>query len=417
LALPAASARILGARFIVTSKNLLLALASALLMLALTEGVLRVVDFPPSPPVGWRWDESPYRGQYDTRINQLGLRGDPIRYDQDDYVVLLLGDSQVEAGTQPHEKMPEVLLRQALGQRLGSRHIKVFSVASAGWGTDQQLVWLNKYFESYRADLVVNWLTPVNDYWENTYIDRGVTPQAGRLKPTYRLDGQDTLRLAGPAARWKLRDLASLAIGRARNGSSYTLEQHRLDGWLATLPSPQSTPRVESACPAEQVDQKVLISSYMQGRRAYTLVTDEDLGHGRSHFAVFLKPESARDRYAIEITHRLLGEVSRSAKAHGARFLIYHAYRHDLDAAFAEIRCVQTADGQRFGFDGSDWLRHLKLPPLAGQLVTARISADHALNAGPNDWHFNEEGNRKAMAALADLLAAHIAPPAPVSRP
>ena len=383
-------------------------------MLALTEAALRVIDFPKSPAVGWRWDESPYRSpsnQDDTRTNQLGLRGGPIEYGKDDFVVLLLGDSQVEAGTQPRDKMPEALLRQALEQR-GLRNVRVFSIASAGWGTDQQLVWLNKYFESYRADLVVNWLTPVNDYWENTFIDRGITPQAGRLKPTYWLDKEGVLRAANPAARWKLRDLVSLAVGRVRNGSSYTLEQHRLDAWLASLPAPHSAQPAKGACPADQVDQKNLISSYMQGSRAFTLVTDEDLEHGRSHFAVFLKPESARDRYAIEITHRLLGEASRSAKAHDARFLIFHAYRHDLDAAFAEIRCVQTAGGQRFGFDGSDWLRYL-----AGQIVTARVSADHALNSGPNDWHFNEEGNRKAMAALAGVLAAQITPAGPVTKP
>lgn len=403
-----------------TLKKLLLALASALLMLALTEGVLRVLDFPRSPAFGWRWDESPYRSpanDSDTRTNQLGLRGGPIEYQKDDFVVVLLGDSQVEAGTQPRDKMPEVLLRQALEQRLGSRNIRVFSVASAGWGNDQQLLWLNRYFESYRADLVVNWLTPVNDYWENIFPDRGVTPQAGRLKPTYRLDRQGRLQLATAGARWKLKDLLSLAIGRVRNGSSYTLEQNYLDAWLATLPSPHGAAPADKACPADLVDQKSLIASYLQGSRGYTLATDEDLAHGRSHFSVFLQPESARDRYAIDLTHRLLGEVSRSAKAHGARFVIYHAYRHDLDAAVAEIRCVETAGGQRFGFDGADWLRHLKASPLAGQIVTARVTADHALSSGPNDWHFNEEGNRKAMLALADVLAAGIAPARQVSKP
>ena len=159
----------------VASKNLLLAAASALLMLAVTEVILQVIDFPATPTPGWRWDESPYRSPAndgDKRTNQLGLRGGPIQYSKDDFVVVLLGDSQVEAGTQPWDKMPELLLHQALQQQLPSRSVKVFSVASAGWGTDQQLFWLNRYFEKYRADLVVNWLTPVNDYWENTFIDR-----------------------------------------------------------------------------------------------------------------------------------------------------------------------------------------------------------------------------------------------------
>jgi hypothetical protein len=401
-------------------KNLLLLIASALLMLGLTEGALQALDFPARQADGWKWSESPYRSPSnndDHRVNELGLRGQPIRYAKDDFVVILLGDSQVEAGTQPHDKMPEALLREALERRLGPGKVKVFSVASAGWGNDQQLVWLKRYFESYRADLVVNWLTPVNDYWENTFIERSITPQAGRLKPTYKLDPGGALILAKPGSRWKLRSLVSLAIGKWRHGNSYTLEQHDSDAWLAALP-PAEVPRQDAAaCPAHEIDQKALIGSYMQGGRAYTVITDEDLHRGRSHFAVFLKESSQRDRYAVDVTHRLLAEASRTAEAHGARFLLYHAYRSDLDAAFREIKCLKTADGATFAFDGSDWLRYLKASPLASHLVTAQITSDHSLSAGPNDWHFNEEGNRKAMDALADLLVARVASPAAAGKP
>ena len=394
-------------------KNLLVVLVSTLLVLGLVEGALQAVDFPGVPAHGWRWDESPYRSpanREDRQTNQLGLRGAPIEYGKEDFVVVLLGDSQVEAGTQPHDKMPEVLLRGALEQRLGRGKVKVFSVASAGWGNDQQLVWLRRYFESHRADLVVNWLTPVNDYWENTFVERSVTAQAGRLKPTYTVGAGGALEPVKAVSRWKLRSLVRLAIGRARNGPGYTLEQHYLDAWLARLPSAQVPPPPAGQCPAREVDQRELTGSYMQGERAFTLLTQEDVKHGRSHFSVFLAPGSARDRYAVDVTHRLLEEVSRTAKTHGAGFLMYHAYRNDLDGAFREIKCVKTADGERFAFDGSDWLRYLKASPLAGQLVSTRIEVDHALSSGPNDWHFNEEGNRKAMDALANLIAARVRP-------
>lgn len=389
-------------------KNILLTFLSLALILALAEGALQVADYPRALEVGWRWDQSPYRGvinQNDHQTNQLGLRGNRIEYSDNDFVVILLGDSQVEAGTQPADKLPEAFLREALQEKSGYRDIKVFSIASAGWGNDQQLLWLKKYFETYRADLVVNWLTPVNDYWENTFIDRSVTPVAGKLKPTHRIGSANQLESAMPAGLdWKIKNLVALALGQANKGGSYTLEQYYLDTWQKSLPSPVSRTVNKDDCPASEIDQKTLITSYMQGSRAYTLLTDEDVRNGRSHFSPFLQQPSLRDDYAIKVTHRLLDESAAVAKQHGARFFIYHAYRHDLDAAFKEIKCVKTQDGQYFPFDGSDWMRYLKASPLVAQLLTTQVEAEQALSAGPNDWHFNEEGNRKAMAGLATKL-------------
>ncbi|KRB85127.1 hypothetical protein ASE07_21425 [Noviherbaspirillum sp. Root189] len=392
-------------------KNLLLSAVTLavtlILALLAVEGALRVANYPPAPPIGWRWDESPYRAPFnasENQTNQLGLRGNRIEYGTDDFVIVLLGDSQVEAGTQNADKQPEVVLRQEL-ERAGIRKVRVFSVASAGWGQDQQLVWLNEYFRHYRADLVLNWLTPVNDYWENTFVDRSITREAGRLKPTYTLTGDRQLQTVMPASvDLRLASLVGLAKGRISLGNSYTIEQYRLDRWTARLPSSQSPQAASGVCPGNEIDQKILIGAYMSGNRNYTLVTDEDLPDGRSHFSPFLKNQSARDRYAVDVTHRLLEELGNVSKAHNARYLMFHPYRHDLDAAFREIRCVRTADGRLFEYDGSDWMRHLKATSLKDQLITFNVSADEALSSGPNDWHFNEEGNRRAMHALAEIL-------------
>ena len=55
-------------------------------------------------------------------------------------------------------------------RRAGGRPVKVFTIASAGWGEDQELVWLRKYFQEHRADLVLEWITPVNDLFERSAI-------------------------------------------------------------------------------------------------------------------------------------------------------------------------------------------------------------------------------------------------------
>lgn len=390
-------------------KSVLAVLFSVLLMLALAEGVLRLADYPRTPPVGWRWDESPYRADanmQDKKTNQLGLRGQKINYGKDDFVVLLVGDSQAEAGTQPHGRMPEIILQDELSRRAGGRTIKVFTIASAGWGQDQELVWLKKYFQTYRADLVLEWITPVNDYWENTFVDRSITREAGRLKPTFRVDRDNQLRQVMPHRfDWKLKDLAGLALGRALNGKQYTLEQHYSDDWQAKLPPSNAAASPQSACPNNEIRENALIGSYLGGSRAYTLVTDEDLEDGRSHFSPFLAQASPRDTYAVDITHRLLLEMADVAKTNNAQFQIFHAYRSDLDAAFREIKCVKTQSaGHYFQFDGSDWLRHLKRTPLNDRLITFDVSSDKALNAAPEDWHFNYDGNRQAFSKLSDIL-------------
>ena len=80
-------------------KNLTLSFLTIVLLLVLVEvGSYR--QFPATPKAGWKWDESPYRGEInknDHQVNQLGLRGQTIQYTDQDFVVALVGDSQVEA--------------------------------------------------------------------------------------------------------------------------------------------------------------------------------------------------------------------------------------------------------------------------------------------------------------------------------
>ena len=95
--------------------------------------------------------------------------------------------------------------------------MKVVSLASAGWAQDQQLVWLERYFRDYRADLVVNFFTPSNDYFENKFIDRSLSRRAGPLKPTYRLTADGGLELVlDPTSRWRLVELVRRAWARIK---------------------------------------------------------------------------------------------------------------------------------------------------------------------------------------------------------
>lgn len=386
-------------------KNLALSIITIIIVLCIIEAGLHFANFPATPKEGWKWDESPYRSvinKYDQNTNQLGLRGQKIEYADEDFVVLLVGDSQTEAGIHVFEDMPERLLQKAIKSQSGRDKVKIFSVASAGWGQDQQLFWLKKYFEKHRANAVLVWVTPVNDYWENTFIDRSVSLEAGKLKLTYTLDGEGLKTVIPAGFEWKLRNLFELALGSNNKDKKNSIEQVYLNQWLAKLPSTQRAATAPTSCPKNEVKEEELIEAYRKGARAYTLLTEEDVEDGRSHFSPFLKHISAREKYSIAITHRLLQELESVSSAYGASFNIVHTYRNDLDAAFREIQCVKNLKTDAyFAYDGSDWMRYLKNTVLAEKIIGINIESEQALNVHAGDWHFSKEGNILAMQELA----------------
>lgn len=383
-------------------------LIGIVILLGLAEAGLHLLNYPASPLIGWKWDRSPYRAEInkdDRQVNQLGLRGREIVYGKDDFVVVLLGDSQVEAGTQPANLIPEIVLETALKNKLPAQNIKVVSIAAAGWGQDQQLVALQHYFKRFRADLVLHWPTPVNDYWENTFLDRSITKQAGPLKPSFQLVDGKLEAVLPQRFDSKLGNLWKLARGRSGGDKQYTLEQAYKDSWQKQLPTSNNQTTSASQCPSNEVLEKDLLESYMQGSRAYTLVTDEDLENGRSHFSPFLKNMSARDSGSVALTHALINEIAALSHMNEAKFFLFHPYRSDLDAAFREIRCVKSLNStQHYEFAGADWLVFMKQAEFKTQLVTLNIVADHAINVGKGDWHLSAEGNQLVMAALVDEL-------------
>jgi hypothetical protein len=131
--------------------NCLLVLASSALTLAAIEAALRLLDKPAwdfELRAGWKfWNMSA-----DRHFNELGYRGKPIHYTDRDIVIVLLGDSQVESDACPPGRMPEQSLERYLDQ-VDARY-RVFTVASIGYGTDQEYLALKGYFRKYRADAV-----------------------------------------------------------------------------------------------------------------------------------------------------------------------------------------------------------------------------------------------------------------------
>jgi hypothetical protein len=147
--------------------------------------ILQLFYRPPPVLCGWKAFAVP------SEQNQVGFRGRLIEYSPEDFVVLLLGDSNVEAMALPIEAMPERRLEAHL-KSLG-KPAKVFSIGAGGYGQDQQLLALQEYLQKYRVDLVVLWQTPANDVWNNLFKTHMVN---GNPKPTFWLEGG---KLHGPS--------------------------------------------------------------------------------------------------------------------------------------------------------------------------------------------------------------------------
>jgi hypothetical protein len=95
-------------------QNIMVVIITLIVSLLLAEFILRKIYYPHKVASGWSWlngpthDSSLFRNELP---NELGYRGQPIKYEKNDYVVVLIGDSQVEAATSPSDKMPEKLLQ------------------------------------------------------------------------------------------------------------------------------------------------------------------------------------------------------------------------------------------------------------------------------------------------------------------
>jgi hypothetical protein len=368
---------------------------------------LRIINIPPEPIFGWKWARSPYKSDannLDTRVNQLELRGRPIEYGKNDFVIVILGDSYTEAGTHAFEEMPEQILEKLLHEKYGFDSVRVFSIASAGWGQDQQLVGLLEYFSRFRADLVLMWLTPINDYWENGNVDRSISQESGPLKPTFRMRGSD-IELAYPQHRWKLRLLIERALAHLKYGNAVGLERLYTSWWLGELPESNLTSVPRSMCPLMEVEQLDVVSSFHARQAAITAITTEDLPEGRSHFSHFLIPHSKREDYQINITHRLIDEIAKLATSHSASFRMFYPKGSDIDKALGVVKCVREATtGKYYSSDLSDLTADLSNIGLGRALLKININSDVPTIISSRDWHLNRLGNILAMDALAQQL-------------
>ncbi len=288
-------------------KAILALIFGMLSALVISELVLQLLDIPSRPVSGWLSCSIKNPGQ----CNSLGFRGRNIVYSEDDFVVVLMGDSEVYALSTPFEEMPERRLQHYLKKY--RKNVKVFSIADMGYGQDQQYLALKEYLTNYRADLVLLMFNDKNDVANNMF------PTAGSnltIKPTYWLEGD---KLRGPTENWmepvgprlKLVLLWGTQFGR-------TVGELRKASWEKNILPPVYQPLIK-----------------YQGDVDYTWQHDWDRGKLEDiEIAVNelsgigeLSPRSARIQNGIELTRKLLYEIKKLVEFNNGKFAIFNEDR------------------------------------------------------------------------------------------
>jgi hypothetical protein len=344
--------------------------------------VLQVFYKPPQVVSGWRSFAPP------AERNEFGFRGRPIKYSADDFVIVLVGDSQVEAMALPMDQMPEARLESHLNA-LGTK-VKVFSLGAGGYGQDQELLVLEEYLKKYRADLVVLWQTPWNDVWNNVFNTHMFSPNP---KPTFWLDKDGSLR--GP----------SEAMGHPMANSRFVLAAI----WQRVIGLPKRDKDWENSLPPAYVpldhcDGPVKTEWQERWKSNRGRMHDENLATEKSHMAIMLSPRSKRMQYGLDLTRALTKHIEEVTKAQNGKLAIFQTDENSFDSDGDQIYIL---NGKYFRVSKHQFEENWKYvnDGFAAQVFPI---TEKDWRVGPDDGHLNQAANDQVMGDLARWLRPQI---------
>lgn len=351
--------------------------------LFLVEFAMRWVGYRP-PGLGYAgWNSATSMNRPDS-LNQLGFRGKQIRAARSpkEKIILLLGDSQVEANALPWEYLMENLLPEKLSD---STYTYVcYSLGSGGFGQDQQLLVLREYFKWFRADYVLLWFTPENDVWNNQFPTHW--PANGSLKPTFWLEGD---RLKGPHMAYlqhpKREESGSFLWDMVQH--IYTDGSDRDAGWEEKLP-PRDEPVWVSA-PSALVYERA--------------GADENFETGKTHYSIVFPKRGLRLQYGIDLTHALLQEIQWVAEQNHAHFLPFSVENGYLRNWPDSVFYVQQND-RYYALDKRMYHRNLSDIMAGLPFRYFRLASPWIQVSRDDNHHLNHTAQQEAADSLAAWL-------------
>jgi hypothetical protein len=389
-----------------------LILFSTLVALVCAEITMRVLDKPRAAVSGWR---AIYAAP--AEINQLGYRGQKIEYDDDDFVVLLVGDSQVEARACAFDAMPERRLEAHLSEAReateasmtskkrpkvdavtsnGARgRVRVFSIGASGYGQDQELLAVRDYFARFRADLVVLWETPINDLWNNVFPTS--FPADGTSKPTFWLAG-GALHGASELIGQPISETPKLKLTLLFRKNFHWSRDRT---WEKFYP-PSYAPLVSAQGEPIRDDWQQWYDANARGMR------DENLANEKSHLTIFLTPRSPRTQYGLDLMHALISEMQRTSTSHGARFVAF-ATDNPRSEESTHSEGLHTLNGKLYRTSRAQYRANLADFNRGFLFLSVPVSLED-WKATPDDPHLNARATDQVMTDLSKRLAPLIRP-------
>jgi hypothetical protein len=348
--------------------------------------VLQIGYVPPPIVAGWR-SFAPASEQ-----NQLGFRGRPIAYSPEDYVILLVGDSQVESTALPMDAMPERRLESDLNAT--GKRTRVFSIGAGGYGQDQELLALQEYFQKYRADLVVLWQTPGNDVWNNVFKTHMFSRNP---KPTFWLDGAG--RLQGPSETLG-QPLANSRIVVASLWERAVGIPWRDKSWEDHLP--------EAYSPMDHYTGPVRTDWQQRWNTDLGRMREENLATEKSHMAVMLIPRSKRMQYGLDLTRALTLRIQDLVNANHGKLVLFQVAPDDPIFFPAEEEQVYVLNNKYYRVSRRQMEENWSYVNRGFDTEIIPITVKD-WRVGPEDGHLNKQATEQAMSALADRLRPMIA--------
>jgi hypothetical protein len=345
--------------------------------------LLQMTYVPPRVVSGWR-SITPVHEQ-----NEFGFRGRPIEYSPEDYVVVLLGDSQVEARSLAMPDMPEKRLETYIGS--AGRKVKVFSIGAGGYGQDQELLALTEYFQKYRANLVLLWQTPGNDVWNNVFNTHMFNRNP---KPTFWVDDQQQLHGPSESLGQTLDDSRIVAAQLLQLTLGLPLRDRV---WERSLPRPY--------VPLDHYEGPVRTDWQERWNTNAGRMRDENLATEKTHFAMMLAPRSERSKYGLDLTRALITRLQQLVVDNSGKLMVFQTDTHDfvsdddqiyvLNNKFYRVSKRQFLDNWNYVNSGFD-----------SEVIPVTVPD---WRVGPEDGHLNARATDQAMAELANRLRSRIA--------
>ena len=191
-------------------KNTLLFLSSLIISIIVAEIAVRIIS-----PVNFKRDERNLLYRYDEFLgwfpkenskdkyskkwaprkvlvehNSLGFRDDEF-VDSEKKNIIFLGDSFVWGyDVEKEERFTEIL-------RKTNNQYDIYNLGISGYGTDQELLLLQKYYEKFKPKIIFLIFSPSNDYLDNSSNTR----YGGYFKPYFEIKNNDLVLKGSPVPK------------------------------------------------------------------------------------------------------------------------------------------------------------------------------------------------------------------------